>query len=100
MSATTIHQALHGYRRGHEQLAGSIRLPPHAADLVTRLSDLSGSVASGWEFGNYITAYPVEGVPYFALARTWEDRNAARAGCVLTHTLLVPIEAWMVAPDP
>lgn len=100
MSANTIHQTLHGYRRGHEQLAGSIRLPPYAADLVTRLSDLSGSVGSGWDFGSYITAYPVDGVPYFALARTWEDRTAPRAGCVLTHTLFVPIETWKNSPDP
>ena len=100
MSATTIHQALYGYRRGHELLAGSIRLPSSASDLVTRLSDLSGSTTSGWEFTSYITGYPVIGSPFYAIARTWEDKMAARAGCVLTHTLLVPIELWKTASNP
>jgi hypothetical protein len=100
MSAATVHQALHGYRRGHELIAGSVRLPPAVADLVTRLSDLSGSMSSGWEFTSYLTSYPLSGAGYFALARTWEDKTAARAGCVLTHTLLIPLDAWKVAPDP
>lgn len=100
MSDAVVHQTLHGYRRGHELLAGSIRLPSATADLVTRLSDLSGSIASGWEFTSYVTGYPLAGAPFFAIARTWEDTNAARAGCVLTHTLLIPIEVWKTAPDP
>jgi len=100
MKAVTVHQVLHGYRRGHELLAGSVRLPSSASDLVMRLSDLSGSVASGWEFTSYVTGYPLDGAPYFAIARTWEDKKAARAGCVLTHTLLIPIEVWKTTPDP
>jgi hypothetical protein len=100
MSGTTVHQCLHGYRRGHELLAGSMRLPPAIADQVTRLSDLSGSLASGWEFTSYLTGYPLAGTGYFALARTWEDKNATRAGCVLTHTLLIPVEAWRSIPCP
>lgn len=100
MSAVAVHQALHGYRRGHELLAGSVRLPPTVADLVTRLSDLSGSMAAGWEFTSYLTGYPLSDAGYFALARTWEDREAARAGCVLTHTLLIPLDVWRVASDP
>ncbi len=100
MSAATVHQMLHGYRRGHELLAASVQLSSSASDLVTRLSDLSGSIASGWEFTSYITGYPVDGTTYFALARTWEDKKAARIGCVLTHTLLIPIDIWKSAPEP
>jgi hypothetical protein len=100
MNAAIVHQALHGYRRGHELLAGSVRLPPAVADLVTRLSDLSGSTASDWKFTSYLTGYPLSDAGYFAIARTWEDKNAARAGCVLTHTLLIPFDVWRVAPDP
>ncbi len=100
MIAVTVHQALHGYRRGHELLAGSVRLSSSASDLVTRLSDLSGSTVAGWEFTSYITGYPLAGAPYFAIARTWEDKQAARAGCVLTHTLLIPINVWRTARDP
>jgi hypothetical protein len=100
MSAATVHQALHGYRRGHELLAGSVRLPPATADLITRLSDLSGSITSGLEFTSYVTGYPLSGAGYFALARTWEDKKAARAGCVLTHTLLIPLDIWKISPEP
>ena len=100
MSGATVHQALHGYRRGHELLAGSVRLPSSASDLVTRLSDLSGSIVSGWDFTSYVTGYPVVSAPYFAIARTWEDKQAARAGCVLTHTLLVPIDSWKSSSEP
>src|SRR5262249_16480174 len=55
---------------------------------------------AGWEFTSYLTGYPLSGAGYFALARTWEDKNAARAGCVLTHTLFIPQDVWRVAPDP
>jgi len=100
MSDVTIHQALHGYRRGHELLSSSIRLPPVAADVVTRLSDLSGSLIAGWEFTPYLTGYPVVDTGFYAIARTWEDKTATRAGCVLTHTLLVPIETWRRCTSP
>lgn len=100
MTTATIHQTLHGYRRGHERIAGSIRLSNESEEVVTRLSDLSGSIVSGWKFNSYLTGYPLSRDGYFALARTWEDEFATRAGCVLTHTLLIPLEAWRSAPDP
>lgn len=100
MNGVTVHQALHGYRRGHELITSSIRLPPHAADMVTRLSDLSGSLIAGWEFRPYVTGYPVGGTGFYAISRTWDDKSATRAGCVLTHTLLVPIETWRSCRSP
>ena len=100
MSGETVHQLLHGYRKGHELLAGSIRLSPADADLVTRLSDLSASLPAGMELTPYLTAYPVAASGLYALARTWADESAPRSGCVLTHTLLIPGEVWSSCPEP
>lgn len=94
MAALDIEQLLHGYRRGHEQIAGSVKLSAVDAELVTRLSDLSGSLSNAPEFDSYLTLYPLRSEQYFAVAKTWPDSNAPRAGCVLTHTLLVPMQIW------
>lgn len=100
MATHTLEQLLHGYRRGHEQIAGSVKLPPPDAELITRLSDLSGSLAGAPMFASYLTAYPLPSGTYYALGRTWPDSDAARAGCVLTHTLLVPVSVWATLPEP
>ncbi len=89
-----LHQLLHGYRSGHQQIASSVKLNERNSDLVTRLSDLSGSLSSGIKFSSYLTVYPLPEKDFFAVARTWPDAEALRSGCVLTHTLLVPIGAW------
>ena len=100
MASLNVEQLLHGYRRGHEQLASSIKLPARDAELITRLSDLSGSLASAPKFASYLTVYPLPSGAYFALARTWPDPDATRAGCVLTHTLLVPAPVWATLGEP
>jgi hypothetical protein len=66
---------------------------------VTRLSDLSGSLSSGIKLDPYLTVYRLPSRKYFALARTWPDPEAPRAGCVLTHTILVPIDTWASFPN-
>jgi len=43
--------------------------------------------------------YPLPSRTFFAIARTWPDREATRAGCVLTHTLLVPTATWGALVD-
>jgi hypothetical protein len=93
------HQLLHGYRNGHAQIEASIRLDERDSDLVTRLSDLSGNLSSGVKFNSYLTAYPLPSRKYYVLARTWLDPDAPRAGCVLTHTLLVPLDYWTTAAN-
>lgn len=92
--AVQVHQLLHGYRGGHGQIAASVRLPNRDSELVTRLSDLSGSLTSGLQFDSYLTIYPLPSREFFAVARTWPDPNTPRAGCVLTHTLLLPVSYW------
>ena len=92
--AIQVHQLLHGYRSGHGQIAASVRLPERDSELVARLSDLSGSLSSGLQLDSYLTVYPLPSRNFFAVARTWPDPEAPRAGCVLTHTLLFPVDVW------
>ncbi len=94
MTADQVHQLLHGYRSGHGQISASIRLPDRDSELVTRLSDLSGSLSSGLQLDPYLTLYPLPSRKFFAVARTWPDPDAPRAGCVITHTLLFPVDVW------
>jgi hypothetical protein len=94
-----VHQCVHAYRRGHQLVASSIALPREDADLVTRLSDLSGPLAGAF-FEPYLTAYPLPTAPYYAVSRTWADKVAPRSGCVKTRTLLVPLEEWANCTHP
>lgn len=95
-----IDQQLHGYQHGHELLSGTIRLPPSDQDLVDRLSDLAGPLAPGEKFAPYLTCYPLPSGSHYVLARTWQDREAPRAGCVRTRSLLIPMPNWMSDVDP
>lgn len=83
-----IHQALHGYSRGHRLLSSSIELPRHADRLVAIQSDLSGSSTID-EFDGYLSGYPVPATRFYAFAKTWYAREHSRPGCVWTHTLLI-----------
>jgi hypothetical protein len=94
-----VHQQLHGYRGGHQLLASSLALGRQDQDLIDRLSDLSGPLSPGQEFGPYITTYALSSGDFYVVARTWQDKTATRAGCVLTRSLLVPMTNWLNAPS-
>jgi hypothetical protein len=66
-----------------------------AADLdrMVQLSDLSGYPVAP-SFPPYLTCYPLPSQEYYAFACTWLDDDAPRDGCVLTHTILIPMAAW------
>lgn len=88
-----LHQTLHGYMRGHELLSSSTELLAIDLDRLVQLSDLSGyPVASS--FAPYLTCYPLPSQEYYAFACTWLDGDAPRDGCVLTHTILIPMNVW------
>jgi hypothetical protein len=82
------------YRNGHSLAGASLKLNRTDQDLVDRLSDLAGPLGPGQTFSPYLTCDALGGEPYFVIARTWQDLGAPRAGCVVTRSLLVPIEAW------
>ena len=94
----SIEQQVHGYRGGHQLLASSLTLGPEDQDLVDRLSDLSGPLTAGQDFAPYLTSYPLPSGRFYVIARTWQDKAAVRAGCVLTRSLLVPMQDWLDAP--
>ena len=95
MIRTTVHQQLHGYRKGHQLLSTSLVLDAQDQDVVNRLSDLSGRLRPGQLFDPYLTAYPLPSRAYYVVARTFQDLEAPRSGCVLTRSLLVPMDAWV-----
>nr|WP_294810189.1 hypothetical protein [uncultured Sphingomonas sp.] len=94
MESMRIDQQRHGYLGGHQLLSSSIKLPREDQDVVDRLSDIGGQPGPNETVPDYLTGYPLPSRSHFAFARTWYDSTAPRAGCVLTHTLLVPIADW------
>ena len=87
-------QQLHGYRQGHQLLSSTIRLPKADQDLIDRLSDVAGPLSPGERFAPYLTLYPLPSDTHYVLARTWQDYEAPRAGCVRTRSVLVPMAEW------
>jgi len=47
----------------------------------------------------YLTLYPLPSGSFYVVAKTWLDASASRTGCVLTHSLLVPMDQWATLPD-
>lgn len=90
----TIDRQQHGYRSGHQLLSGSIKLPRADQDVVDRLSDISGPLRPSQVFDPYFTGYTLPSGTHYVLAKTWQDREAPRAGCVRTQSLFVPMLAW------
>lgn len=94
-----LDQQLHGYRHGHQLLSASIKLPKPDQDLVDRLSDIAGPLRPGERFEPYLTCYPLPSDSYYVVARTWQDFDAPRAGCVRTRSLFVPMDDWVAGVD-
>ncbi len=92
-------QQLHGYRQGHQLLSSTIRLPKADQDLIDRLSDVAGPLSPGERFAPYLTLYPLPSDTYYVVARTWQDFEAPRAGCVRTRSVLVPMAEWQGIQD-
>jgi hypothetical protein len=92
-------QQLHGYRQGHQLLSSTIRLPKVDQDLIDRLSDVAGPLSPGERFAPYLTLYPLPSQTHYVVARTWQDFEAPRAGCVRTRSVLVPMAEWQAVLD-
>ncbi len=90
----TAHQLVHGYNKGHSLLAGSCSLPKKVSEIITELSDLSGPVPAGVSIPPHLTVYAVPDTEFYAVGRSWADNDAPRTGCVITHTLLIPMHSW------
>ena len=100
MTLQSVHQQLHGYRNGHELLQSSVQLDRQDQDVIDQLSDVAGPLRAGETFDPYLSAYPLPSQRFYALARTEQDADAPRAGCVKTRTLLVPQSYWERDANP
>lgn len=94
IGAAGILQQIHGYQGGHGLLRGNVKLSREDQDLVDRLSDISGPLRPGEGFEPYLTTYPLPSEQFYVVARTWQDIDAPRAGCVLTSSVFVPMDLW------
>lgn len=94
MMASEYPQQVHGYNHGHQLLAGNLTLSSLDQDAVDRLSDISGPLSPSERFSPYLTMYPLPNRSHYVIARTWQDLEAPRAGCVLTRSLFVPMHEW------
>lgn len=93
-----VRQQVHGYQGGHGLLRGNIKLSREDQDLVDRLSDIAGPLRPSEKFDPYLTAYPLPSEQFYVVARTWQDSDAPRAGCVLTRSLFIPMDIWERSP--
>lgn len=50
-------------------------------------------------FSPYLTLYPLPSEMYYVVARTWQDLEAPRAGCVRTRSVLIPMSEWQEAQN-
>jgi hypothetical protein len=93
----SIEQQVHGYRQGHQLLNSSVSLPKADQSTIDQLSDVAGPLRPGEIFSPYVSAYPLPSETFYVLARTWQDLTVARAGCVRTLSLLIPVTGWASA---
>ncbi len=85
-----VHQAIHGYRHGHQLLATSIGLDDDLAVALANLSDSASRSRSA--DGPYLTGYGRRDGTY-VLARTWPVLGAERPNTVITRSLIIPPKA-------
>ncbi len=85
---------VHGYRSGHQLLDASLMLERRDQDIIDRLSDIAGPLSPGERFAPYFTGYPLPSGKFYVLARTEQDLEAPRAGCVLTHSWIIDQSKW------
>lgn len=91
----SLDEQIHGYRQGHQLLSSTIRLPKDDQDLIDRLSDIAGPLGPKERFAPYVTFYPLPSGSHYVVAKTWQDIDAPRAGCVRTRSIFVPMAAWV-----
>src|ERR1017187_4152239 len=94
-----VEQMCHGYKGGHQLLGTSVKLAREDQDTIDRLSDISGALRPEERFAPYLTTYPVQSGEYYVVAKTWQDLEARRAGCVLTRSFLIRSNDWVTLAD-
>ncbi len=97
LKVIVLERQVHGYRQGHQLLAGSVQLPREDQSTIDRLSDVAGPLRPREKFEPYLTGYPLPSGSHYVLARTWQDLTVTRAGCVRTMSLIIPAADFAAA---
>lgn len=96
-AAVRIDQVLHGYDRGHRELASSVSLDHEARSTMLVNSDLLADL--GGAGSSYLTCYPLPSASRHVLARTWPAGAGYRPGSVWTHSLVLDFQALALLQD-
>ncbi|WP_034881974.1 GAP1-N1 domain-containing protein, partial [Gluconobacter thailandicus] len=83
-----VDQIVHGYARGHKELARSLDLDDHSRATMVVMSDLLIDRVLQ-EDVSYLACYPLPSAARHVLARTWSAGPDYRPGSVWTHSLLL-----------
>jgi hypothetical protein len=93
-----VHQALFGYREGHNLLASSTALSPRVRHFLASVTDGSGPEnAKGFEVA--YTGLRVPETDYYAFFCTWPAPELPRPGCVWSHVILLQFADLARIPD-
>jgi hypothetical protein len=87
-----IDQVVHGYARGHREVARSLDLDDDSRATMVVMSDLLIDRVLE-EGASYLACYPLPSAARHVLARTWPAGPDYRPGSVWTHSLLVDYPA-------
>ena len=94
----TLHQALFGYRDGHNMLATSTSLAPRVRQFLATITDSSGP-ESNQRFEGAFTGLSVPETDYYALFCTWPAPEMPRPGCVWSHVVLIHLADLALIPE-
>lgn len=97
-SSLLIDQVLHGYDRGHKELASSIDLDSHSRSTMLVMSDSMAALEMK-EGQSYLVSYPLRSAAKHVLARTWSAGRGYRPGSVWTHSIILDYQALTLISD-
>lgn len=91
-----VEQAVYGEVKGGHGLRATSGDRTLAIELASRL-DLPDTAPPGADWSPFVSGFPYG--ERYVIARTFRDPNATRAGMVLSHALIVPIDAIVATAD-
>lgn len=91
MPDLVVHQALYGYRAGHELIASSTVLSRESGWTALVMSDRPGGGTED-RTGSYLAGFPLSQDRLYALVKTWHAEESPRPGSVWSHMLLLDFE--------
>ena len=91
-----LEQALYGEVKGGHGLRAASGDKKLAAELTSRL-DLPDTAPPGADWSPYVSGFPFR--DRYVIARTFRDSNATRAGMVLSHSLIAPLDEIVAISD-